>query len=91
MCIVPPICRQGFFYSLNVPVKRRTLSVSALNRGLDLAYLRSAASGGLDSDNFIETVDDMRKLLWYRATELCADALDGKRANLADLDPRTLG
>ena len=44
----------------------------------------------LDSDDLIETLDDKRKLLRRRATELRADSLNGERSNLADLDPRAL-
>ena len=43
----------------------------------------------LDSDDFIQTLDDKRKLLRARATKLRADALNGQGSNLADLDPRT--
>jgi len=42
----------------------------------------------LDSDDLIESLDDKRKLLRRRATELRANALNGKSPNLADLDPR---
>ena len=45
--------------------------------------------GELDSDDFIETLDDKRKLLRCRPIELRADALNGQGSNLADLDPRT--
>ena len=45
----------------------------------------------LDSDDFIEALHDMRKFFWRGATESCTNALDGKGADLADLDPRAPG
>ena len=44
----------------------------------------------LDSDDLIETLNDLRNLLGRGATESRADAFDRQRANLADLDPRAL-
>ena len=42
----------------------------------------------LDSDDLIETLNDLGNLLGLGATEFRPDAFDGKCANLADLDPR---
>ena len=44
----------------------------------------------LDSDDFVEALDDMRKLLGRRAAKPSAYALHGKGANLTDLDPGPL-
>jgi hypothetical protein len=44
----------------------------------------------LDSDNFIEAFDDMRKLFGCRAAKPRAYAFNGKGANLADFDPGRL-
>lgn len=42
----------------------------------------------LDSDNLIQALDHLGKLLGRTAAEPCSDALYRKRANLADFDPR---
>ena len=45
----------------------------------------------LDSDNFIEALDDMRKIFGGRAAKPRAYSFNGKGANLADFDPGRLG
>ena len=42
----------------------------------------------LDSDDLIETLDNLRNLLGRGAAKFCTDALDGKCTNLADFPPR---
>ena len=52
---------------------------------------RRACSELSAADNLIQTFDDLRKLFGIQRSDFLANALRGKRTNLTDLYPGTLG